>query len=226
MSSMPESSMNASYVPDSAPGAVISSGASGNPPFPPTCVARESAPFQVSMPSDSGPNRAYRSPALRQRDVAVLRVGHDRDAVERDRELDVVDAGRRCTPSPLRPRSAARRLRCRSRPCRRARTRRRSRVRRRSPATSGFCPEKSSATRLEIGRTVDEPEIVIDPVSPHRRSLPTCRCCRCLRWSSSSPPQAAATSERTSIPARMLAHVRALRMLRPSSSVCVDRQGC
>ena len=58
MSLMPESSMNASYVPDSAPGAVISSGASGKPPFPPTFLASESAPFHVSMPSDWGPNSA------------------------------------------------------------------------------------------------------------------------------------------------------------------------
>ena len=65
MSVIPESSMNASYVPDSGPGAVISSGASGKPPFPPTSLASESAPFHVSMPSDSGPNSAYRSPELR-----------------------------------------------------------------------------------------------------------------------------------------------------------------
>ncbi len=58
VSSIPESSMKASYVPDSSPGAVISSGASGNPPFPPTCFARSSAPFHVSIPSDWGPNSA------------------------------------------------------------------------------------------------------------------------------------------------------------------------
>ena len=91
MSVIPESSMNASYVPDSGPGAVISSGASGKPPFPPTSLGeRVGAVPRVDALGLRAEQRVQVA-GVEARHRAVLWVGHDRDAVVRDRELDVVD---------------------------------------------------------------------------------------------------------------------------------------
>ncbi len=200
MSLMPDSSMNASYVPDSAPGAVISSGASGKPPLPPTFLASESASVPRVDALGLRAEQRVQVAGVEARDRAVLRVRHDRDAVERDRELDVVDPRRRSTPSSRRPRSDARRRRCPSRPCRRARTRRRCRGRRRSPARRGSARRTARRPGSRWAGPSTSPDTVIDPerpppVAPVEPVLPLSPAL------SSSPPQAAAISERASTPA-------------------------
>jgi hypothetical protein len=58
-------SMKLSYVPDSSPGAVMDSGASGRSVVEPSDWASASASFQLAKSSDSGPKSAYRSAKVR-----------------------------------------------------------------------------------------------------------------------------------------------------------------
>src|SRR3970040_2515840 len=72
------SSMNESNVPDSSPGAVITSEASGygawEPPSPDAAnsAASASASDQLSNPTDSEPSNAYRSPRSRHESASLL----------------------------------------------------------------------------------------------------------------------------------------------------------
>ena len=84
--------------------------------------------------------------------------------------------------------------------------------------TSGFCPENSSATRFEIGSTVDDPETVIEPDKAPPPVAPVVPVLPLAPALLSDPPHAAAISEKASTPAAMPAQFRALRILRPSSS--------
>ena len=93
------SSMKLSYVPDSSPGAVMSSGASGYGALSSRRSRRRShrpasfASLQLAKPCDSGPRSAYRSPNERQVTSALFRRGDDGEAVDGDLQLDVLDAG-------------------------------------------------------------------------------------------------------------------------------------
>ena len=151
-------------MPDSSPGAVISSGALGKLSVPPTCWASESAPSHVSMPSDSGPNSEYRSPLFRQvtSPLAGLvmtvmpsnaiasstysmpffaQASPPPRSIGREASLmSVSPSQNRTNPSPVPGPST---------------------VIETSEDTSSL---KSSATRLVIGSTVEEPEIVIVPL--------------------------------------------------------------
>ena len=139
-------------------------------------------------------------------DVVVLGVGHHRDAVEGDLELDVLDAGLLAGLSLLVldraggigdvGLAAAEQLEA---------------VTGAGPVdgdlNAGVRPLKSSATTVEIGSTVDEPEMTMEPdtpVSPAAPELP-----------SSPLPHAVATSARanTAALARQKVRDRAIRIL-------------
>ena len=91
-----------SYVPDSSPGAVTSSDASGygallapnsSPSSASSSAARSFASLQFAKPSDSGPSSAYRSRKLRQvTSVFSAEVMTEMPSIGHE-QLDVLDAG-------------------------------------------------------------------------------------------------------------------------------------
>src|ERR687896_505794 len=173
------SSTKLSYVPDSSPGAVTSSEASGygafdapnsSPSASSSSAARSLASLQFAKPSDSGPSSAYRSRKLRQvTSVLSALVTTDSPSkatcsstystpfsshsatssslIARDASLmSVSPLQKSWKPSPV-P----------------------------GPSTvywkSGFWAANSSATRLVMGLTVDEPETKISPAAPPAASV-------------------------------------------------------
>ena len=168
------SSMNASYVPDSSPGAVICSASVGRVVVEPSSVARvcaSSSPaarqdLPAATVSDSGPKMRVQV-GLGQAVDRGVGMGHDGDPVVADLELGEVDAVVGAQPRP----------RCRL--IWRERDRRRRRRRRRrtgeagararavdSEAEVGLAALKSSETACEMGSTVEEPWMSTLPLTP------------------------------------------------------------
>ena len=155
-----------SYVPDSSPGPVTVRGASGRTVVEPSSVARACALDQLSKPVDSGPMRAYRSAKVRHvRAVLAAEVMTDRPSratlsstystplaahlsaspsglMARDAsEMSVSPSQNRAKPSPVPGPSTV-------------------------MATPGEAALNASWMAVVMGWTVDEPEMVMEPVRP------------------------------------------------------------
>src|ERR687897_2918542 len=184
--------MNESYVPDSVPGPVRSSGASGNSVVDPSAAAISVASDQLLKPSDSEPISAHRSAKLRHSGalslLALVMTVRPSDATcssmysipfcsqmaissssmaREASEMSISPSQKSVNPSPVPGPSTA-------------------------MLTSGFSPLKASAASDEIGSTVYEPEMLIDPETSPPPSGSEPESVPASAPASSSSPQAAA----------------------------------
>ena len=158
------SSTYESNVPDSSPGPLIVSGAAGSTVFEPSSFASAAAASQVLKPVDSGPVRAYRSAKERQviavfaglvmtvmPSYAILSSTYSMPAalqasasscliLREASEMSVSPLQKRPKPSPVPGPSIL-------------------------ASKPGLASVKYSATLVEIGSTVDEPDTMIEPVT-------------------------------------------------------------